>query len=533
MRPQTAPLGRAGSWRGGRGSPRRLARGRPLPVSASTPLANIADLPAPLPDRAANRLDRVARLGVQAVLLLGPTVLAFRAGGYFDGPRTVAAVAAWALVAVSAVAFERPLPAGAPARTAVAALAGLCLWVAVGASWAPLGGPAQDDLVRDLLYLAALLLAITAWRSRSELRRVEPLLALGVLIVVGYGLAGRLLPDLVEQSVSFSAQGRLDQPLTYWNAMGALAAIGFVLCARLCGDLTRPAVIRLAAAAASAPLGAGLYISFSRGAIAALLGGLVVLGALRPERTQLRAIAVALTAGLLTAVAASFLPGVEALEGDDAALRRDGLVMLVVLIAAAGAAALATRRFVLPAEAGTRGKIHPVAVAGVLAVLVGTPVVVALLDDTGDPARGDASVQRLGDVGSNRYDYWEVALRGFAEEPLRGGGPGSFEVEWRRERDIEEAVGDAHSLPIETAAELGLVGLLLLAALAVSVALGARRAWIADPELATGPIAALSVWLLHACLDWDWEMPALTLVALVLAGALFAVGGGLSPQRAG
>jgi hypothetical protein len=28
------------------------------------------------------------------------------------------------------------------------------------------------------------------------------------------------------------------------------------------------------------------------------------------------------------------------------------------------------------------------------------------------------------------------------------------------------------------------------------------------------------VWFLHASIDWDWEMPAVTLPALVLAGLL-------------
>ena len=73
-------------------------------------------------------------------------------------------------------------------------------------------------------------------------------------------------------------------------------------------------------------------------------------------------------------------------------------------------------------------------------------------------------------MGSNRYDYWEVALGQFAADPLRGDGSGSFEVEWRREREIDEAVGDAHSLPLETAAELGPIGLALLAGLVGAVA---------------------------------------------------------------
>ena len=32
-------------------------------------------------------------------------------------------------------------------------------------------------------------------------------------------------------------------------------------------------------------------------------------------------------------------------------------------------------------------------------------------------------------------------------------------------------------------------------------------------------------WAWHSALDWDWEMPALTLPALVLAGVLAAAAG--------
>lgn len=465
---------------------------------------------------------------MQVVLLAGPTVLAFRAGGFFDGPRAVAAVTVWALVGVSAVAFERPLPRSSPGRVAVAALAGLCAWVAVGSSWAPLGGPAQDDLIRDLLFLGGLLLAITAWRRRDELRLVEPGLAAGTMIVVGYGLAGRLLPDLVEQQTSISAEGRLDQPLTYWNAMGALAAIGLVLCIRLSGDETRLPSLRIAAAAAAVPLGAGIYLSFSRGALAALAAGLVVLLLLAPSREQLTAAGIAVAAGALAAVVASFLPGVESLDGSDSDRRIDGLVMLAALVVLAGMAAFATRRLVrsglssTPAAPGAVLRRRGLVAAVALVLIVGAPLTAAAFDDSGENARGDASAQRLSELGSNRYDYWEVALGQFAGDPLRGGGPGSFEVEWRREREIEESVGDAHSLPIETAAELGLVGLALLGLLVGAVGVGARRSWEADPVLATGPVAALSVWAVHSCLDWDWEMPALTLLAVVLAGALLA-----------
>ena len=95
------------------------------------------------------------------------------------------------------------------------------------------------------------------------------------MLVIGYGLAGRLLPGIVHLDRSRSAGGRLEQPITYWNAEGTLAAIGLVLCARLAADRTRPVAMRIAAAAATAPLGAGVYLTYSRGAIAGAVLGLV------------------------------------------------------------------------------------------------------------------------------------------------------------------------------------------------------------------------------------------------------------------
>ena len=49
--------------------------------------------------------------------------------------------------------------------------------------------------------------------------------------------------------------------------------------------------------------------------------------------------------------------------------------------------------------------------------------------------------------------------------------------------------------------------------------------WRASPSgraLATGWLAAGAVLLVHAGLDWDWEMPALGLLLVILAGAAVA-----------
>ena len=140
----------------------------------------------------------------------------------------------------------------------------------------------------------------------------------------------------------------------------------------------------------------------------------------------------------------------------------------------------------------------------------------------------DQGTARLLSTKSSRSDTYRVALDGFRAQPLHGEGAGSYEVRFMRTRRVDDKVRDAHSLPLQTLAELGLVGFALLLAFlgAVGVALvravGGRGALRRSQSAAVG--AAFVVWLVHACLDWDWEMPALTGAALVLGASLFAAG---------
>jgi O-antigen ligase len=139
--------------------------------------------------------------------------------------------------------------------------------------------------------------------------------------------------------------------------------------------------------------------------------------------------------------------------------------------------------------------------------------------DTQDHRRG---LERLASVESRRYDYWRVGLDAYAEHPLRGIGAGGFRVEWLRERPVSEGALELHSLPLELLVELGLPGLLGLLLTAGGVAMASRRALERRPELAPGACAAATVWFVHASIDWDWQLPAVTLPALIAAGALIA-----------
>jgi O-antigen ligase len=111
-------------------------------------------------------------------------------------------------------------------------------------------------------------------------------------------------------------------------------------------------------------------------------------------------------------------------------------------------------------------------------------------------------------------------------------GAGVWAVWWLRDRTLNEFAVDAHSLPLQTAAELGVVGLAALGMLFGGVAAAARIAHRRAPGLTAGPIAALVTYTAHAPLDWDWQMPAVTLVAVMLAGSVLALAETPADQRA-
>jgi hypothetical protein len=462
-----------------------------------------------------------------AALICGPTVLAFFSGGFFDSPRIIAAIAACSLVVLAALVAPQPLPVSTAGRLALGGLALLCVWTALSISWAPLGARAVDDLQRLMLYLAFFVASAALLGGDGVRRRLEPLLVLGAFVIVAYALSERLLPDLVELSRSRSSSGRLEQPISYWNGLGALLAIGFVLAVRVAGDVGRPRLLRAAAAVAGVWLGLGVYLSFSRGALAAAGAGLLVVLALAPGgRASLRAaVTITVCAALAAAVATRF-DSITSLELGEKGDAGDGFQMLAVLVLLSVAAALITPRpprMRMPAP--SLGVSRPVAVlSATLVVALAGAVTVAVLEGKPEgtsPVPG-ADAERLGSIDTNRYRYWEVALDAWADKPLTGVGSGGFKVRWLRERDRVDASGEAHSLYVETAAELGLVGLAFLVMWLAGTAAAVVRLHRRDPSAGAGVAAGLTVWALHASLDWDWEIPAVTMPALLLAAAAIA-----------
>lgn len=120
-------------------------------------------------------------------------------------------------------------------------------------------------------------------------------------------------------------------------------------------------------------------------------------------------------------------------------------------------------------------------------------------------------------VTENRLRYWKVAWADFREHPFLGSGSGTFGDYLLAQGSTVPFSRTAHSLYLQSLAELGPVGLaLVLAALACPLVALAR---CRDPLVATAA-AGYTAYVVHAGIDWDWEIPAVTLAGLFCGAAL-------------
>ena len=134
-------------------------------------------------------------------------------------------------------------------------------------------------------------------------------------------------------------------------------------------------------------------------------------------------------------------------------------------------------------------------------------------------ASGDAVLGHLLSAGgSGRWQFWEAALDAWQETPTLGHGAGSYEAWWAQHGSLAVFVRDAHSLYFETLAELGSLGLALLVAVAVTVM---RRVLAAHPtasgrsaDAVAAAAAVVVAYAVAAGIDWVWELPVVTVVAL-------------------
>ena len=495
--------------------------GRPL-IRAVTP--ERADAPAT--GRLASVLPGIAAAAVIAAL-------GFSDGGYFAtawGPATLVflSFAAMAL-------FVRPGPNLGLRALAMPVLLGLLvIWTLASSAW---GSPSEagPETERTLMYLSAAL-AVGLVLRRGATAGVLIGLWAGITAVCLYALATRLFP---EQLAAFDqiAGYRLSEPVGYWNALGLLASFGLLLAFGLVARVDH-LLVRLPAAASAVPLALTCYFTFSRGGWLGLAAGLLVALVLDPRRLRLALTVAVIAPWPACAVLIASRSGPLTEDGGHtlAAAAEDGRALAA---AGVGLALFAAGAACIVAALESRTRIAPVVqrvgsvavVAGVVALVIGVllvlggPAAIARSFAADYTAYIPAKNQDLDDrlftlSGNGRVDLWRVGRDVGSEHPVVGSGAGSYKRHWLERRPYEAPVHDAHSLYLEMFAELGAVGLALVVLLfgfPLALAVKLRRRPLV-------PIAAavLAAYLARAAVDWDWEFPILTLVALGCAGVIVA-----------
>jgi hypothetical protein len=479
---------------------------------------------------ASRRAALIESYAAPVLVFVTVALLAADQGGYF--PRawgwgallTLLPLGVWLLLG-------RPTEAGALDGVLIAGFAVVAAWTALSIAWSDSVTSSVYATERAVLYVSALA-AVALMVRKRQLDWLIVAVWLAITLVAFYGLCTRLFPDHLGVFDPIAGY-RLSEPVGYWNGLGILAAIGALLALGLAAR-NPSVVIRAGAAGSLAILLPTLYFTFSRGAWIALGIGLVCAFAYDAKRLQLAATMLLLlpAPALATLFAARSyalthinVPLAEAVQDG----RRLGLVLLALVPAAILCSLLGVlleRRLHVPRALRTAagGAMLAVPLAALVLVLVhyGGPVDAvsrAYESFKSPPAEGPDLNRRLLSLTSNgRLDLWDVAWAEYVDHPVLGTGAGTYSRHWFRDRPAAFNARDAHSLYVETLAELGPVGLAALAAgLVVPLVAAVRSRRQPYAALLFGAYVAF---VIHAAVDWDFELPGVSLAGLLCGLAL-------------
>ena len=481
------------------------------------------------------RYRRVRRIAITIGTAAGFLGAALAGGSY--SPEAVGAldVLVWWAVLVGLFGAgwrKRALPRAAV--LAVLGAVGLALLSVASLGWALDGGAAFEAANRALLY-AGLLTLVALATAPDDVRPCLAGLAIGAVAIAAVALLSRFEPSFPGGDAQLaaelpSARGRLSYPIDYWNGLAACLALGVVLLAWF-GSEARSRFASATATGALPLLAIAMYYTASRGGVVAASAGLLVLVAVGGSRPRLL-----LSTGLGLAGAAALIAlartGPELLRGATTPLAaKQGDQMLAACLGAA--LAVAVCRFALDARlAAVRVKpplgkiaVGVAVVATIAAVIVANPG--KRIDElTHQPSPPPAPNQLvathlLSGSGSGRWQFWGNALDAFGGEPLYGLGAGGWASYWNELRPISSPARNAHSLYLETLAELGIAGFALLLVFLVSPFVVLRRRARTNGWSAVAPLfAILTTGLVSAGIDWTWQLPAAFGPVVLAAGLL-------------
>src|SRR4051794_27578825 len=471
-------------------------------------------------------------------------------------------ILACALVAAIGVTYGR---SGHHGRGSLVLFGVLALLSAVSILWSIAPDLTWIETNRTFAYFAVFAAGVAigrlAPRGYAVLLRAT-LAAVAVLTL--YALASRIWPEQLAGPTEIYA--RISEPFGYWNAVGVTAALGLVptlwLGARRSGHQPANAL--------AYPLMGWLYLamflSFSRGSLIAAGLGALAWFAFVPLR--LRSVPVLVVPAVVSAPVLVWALGKDEFtkDGLPAATRavvgpEFGLILIamsLLLLAIGLAIGFQGRDWIPSFRLRRRAGLAAVAIALVLPLMLLTSVALSSRglpgtvserwhELTSESASTPGGPQRLIRASSTRGRYWRQAGRAFGDLPVSGTGAGTFGMARLHYRKDQLVAQHAHGFIAQTAADMGILGLIVIFALAgawfVSAARttglerhaarrqGAPAHWDADRVATTALALAALAYAFQSAIDWTWFVPGPTVMAILIAG--YVAGRGPAPQPVG
>ncbi len=458
------------------------------------------------------------------------------AHGYFDfsvwAPLELGALSLCALVAVSRVRV-RLTRAGV---IAIVALAGLLALSAASTFWAEAKDAAWTDTSRLAFYCALFVLALLTVRTKRAARTVMLIIGASALAVSLWFCANALLGTAGQDFFG----RRLNSPIGYVNGTAGLLVMGLWPWLAW-AETTRHRLAQGLSLAAAAVIASTAVLTQSRAVIPAALAAIMLVLLAAPGRVT-RTVNLALIAGAVAAAAPWTLhvysaAGIaqRALPPSHAVLRDGALAMILAALGTAavrilgGALVQRNRRRQTERAAVAWRRAGWIALVGVCAVLtIGVILAAPRIANeyrTFTSLRVNQTAQtRFLDASGYRYDLWRVALSEFSEHPLGGLGAGNYDARYYLLRRNPEYVIQPHSLELQMAAELGIGGVLALLLFIGTIlgcgCVGRRTLAAEDRFVRVAALGTFTAWLVGTSVDWLYDIPGLTGMAMLAAALL-------------
>jgi hypothetical protein len=433
-------------------------------------------------------------------------------------------------------------------KLALACLAAYTTLSFLSILWAAAPGEAWEGANRTLLYLIVFAL-FALWPARGASAGL--LVGVWTLAMVALAMYVTVRLDTTtgkSLGALFSGE-RLSYPAGYPNATAAQWLMAFWPALLLARSERVAWALRGLLAGGAVVLADVALLSQSRGSLYATPVMIVLAFAFVPQRLRTFAIVVPIALGIGATAPLLLRVGDRIGSGQTPSGAIHAAVIAIFLAALLVALLVATG-----AMAEDRGSPSPALAAGVrrgltvLALATLTAIVAGGLVATGNPVKrvrhswesfeGGYSTtapvggRLLGGLGSNRYDFYRVALDQFTAHPVLGIGVDNFQQQYLRVGHSEETPRYPHSVELRTLSQTGLLGTLLaVVGLGAALVAGWRAMRRTDDALAAAVAAAalggFAYWVVHGSFDWFFEFAGLGAPAFALLGAACA----LAPAR--